>query len=270
VHAAAGTGGGILPAGLDVHLSLEGLAFEVRRPDEVALSTLARKVLKAAGVVVAALAGLSVSRLAHAEEAVAPSPRLAREETATGEDDATLSPSELERYRALSSAPGPYARVFTTLAAGRGARFNNPFRLPTQLGARPESLSLTAPYVDVGLGLGFGDPFGWQHGPNVHAAFATSGVPQGSLAASYMVLHRGSSPLLSYGRAGVVLLTAPDVNMGGEIAAGLSAFFTGALGATAEVVGDLFYGAGTYETRYTVVPVVSLQLGLMVDLEVLP
>ena len=51
-HAAAGTGGGILPAGLDVHLSLEGLAFEVRRPDgspHVALRDLKGTLSLAAG-----------------------------------------------------------------------------------------------------------------------------------------------------------------------------------------------------------------------------
>jgi hypothetical protein len=76
--------------------------------------------------------------------------------------------------------------------------------------------------------------------------------------------------LLTYGRAGAALLTSPDPNVGAEVAFGIGAFLTGAVGATAEVVGNLFYGAGTYDTVYTVVPVVSLQLGLVVDLEVLP
>ena len=43
-----------------------------------------------------------------------------------------------------------------------------------------------------------------------------------------------------------------------------------ALGLTSELAFDLFYGAGTLERDYTVVPTLSLQLGVIVDFEVLP
>jgi len=224
--------------------------LEVRRPDEVALSTLARKVLKVAGVALA-LSSVLVARDARA-------------------DGDEVTTADLERYRAFSESTGNYGRVFATAAGGRGLRFNNPFRLGTPLGKTVESVSATSPYVDVGLGVGLGDPHGLQHGPHVHASFALDGVSQSSLTASYMLLRRGASPLLTYGRAGAALLTSPDPNVGAEVAFGIGAFLTGAVGATAEVVGNLFYGAGTYDTVYTVVPVVSLQLGLVVDLEVLP
>ncbi len=85
-----------------------------------------------------------------------------------------------------------------------------------------------------------------------------------------MLLYRGSYALLGYGRLGVSLLTAPDANLGGELGVGGALFVTGALGVTAELVGNLFYGAGSYEAQFTVVPIVSAQAGIIVDLEVLP
>ncbi len=242
---------------LDAHFSAIYKRMALRRPRDVALSTLARKVLAMAGVSVALMVLLG----AGDARAAAPS---------TSEEAGDLGPEELEQFRALSNSSGGYGRVLASVAGGQGLRFNNPFRLRTQLLATAESVSLTAPYLDVGVGVGFGDPFGLQHGPVVHASFALEGVSQSAVSLSYMVFRRGSSPWLPYVRAGTAVLTAPDLNVGGELAIGVGGFFTGALGVTAEVVGDLFYGAGTYDTRYTVAPIVALQLGLLMDLEVLP
>ena len=50
----------------------------------------------------------------------------------------------------------------------------------------------------------------------------------------------------------------------------MAGFFTGGFGASAELVGSLFYGAGTFEREFTAIPIVSLQLGVVADLEVLP
>jgi len=184
--------------------------------------------------------------------------------------DTPLSDAELARFKRMARAPAGYGRVFMTVGFGRGFRFNNPFRLRTQLGDSAESVSLTAPYFDLGIGAAFGDPLGLQHGPNLHLAVATEGVSQQAIAGSYMLLYRGSSALLGYGRLGVSLLTAPDANLGGELGVGGALFVTGALGVTAELVGNLFYGAGSYEAQFTVVPIVSAQAGIIVDLEVLP
>lgn len=231
----------------------------LRVPAEVALSTLARKLLAAAGITLAALVA-SCSSVARADTPETPS--LA--------EHPGLAPGDLARFRELAEPRGRYLRTLTTIGGGRGVRFNNPYRLQTQLGATAQSLSLTAPYVDLGFGLDFGDPFGLQHGPSLHASFATEGVPQTSLSASYMLLHRGSSAWLAHGRAGAALLTSPNPNVGLELGAGVTRFVTAALGVDAEVVFDLFYGAATYEARYTVIPVLSLQLGLTFDIEVLP
>jgi A/G-specific adenine glycosylase len=249
VVAATSKGSGRLPQPTGSYCELAW-----RRPDSVALSTLARKILAAAGALMLAL--VTGARPAHA----------------AGDSDATaaLDPSELEIYEAQSQPRGRYARVMGTVSFGRGVRFNNPYRLRTQTGSSAEGLSFTAPYIDLGFALGFGDPAGLQHGPNLHASFATEGVSQPALGISYMLLYRARAPVMGYGRGGVSILTAPDPNTGGELALGFAAFATGSIGAVAELAFDLYYGAGTYEKKYTVVPVSSLQLGLIVDFEVLP
>lgn len=191
------------------------------------------------------------------------------------EDETERAPGELEGadlalYRKLSLPRSGYARLLLSAAGGRGFRFNNPFRLRTQLGESAESVSVTAPYFDAAIAAAFGDPDGVQNGAALHMSVALQGVSQQALSLSYLVLYRGSSPLLGYGRIGNSLLTQPDVNVGGELAAGLGYFVTGALGVTAELVGNLFYGAGTLETRYSVVPMLSAHAGVIVDWEVLP
>lgn len=178
---------------------------------------------------------------------------------------------ELRLYGRLAEEPGTYARILLTSAFGRGFRFNNPFRLETQLGETEQSLSLTAPYHDVGLGVLFGSPNGLQHGGALRFSIALEGVEQQALGIHYITAYRDPDvPLMGYGRLGLSLLTAPDVNVGGELAAGMAAFFTGAVGVHAELVGNLFYGAGSLEAQYTAIPILSLQGGIIADFEVLP
>jgi hypothetical protein len=166
--------------------------------------------------------------------------------------------------------PGSGARLLGTAAFGQGIRFNNPYRLQTQLGATPESLSLPSSYLDLGGGAAFGPANGLQHGAALHLSIGLAGVAQQSIAPSYLVAYRGSGRLLGYGRAGAAILTTPDLNVGGELAGGLGYFLTGRVAISGEIVGDLFYGAATWEKRFTVYPVLSAQLGLMVDYEILP
>ncbi|MBI4701635.1 MAG: hypothetical protein HY744_10840 [Deltaproteobacteria bacterium] len=196
----------------------------------------------------------------------APKPAAARAAGQPGE----LDPDLAERYRRLTQPGGAYGRLFTTLAFGTGLRFNNPYRLRTQLGETAESLSLTAPYANWGVGMCFGPPDGLQHGGSVQISVALAGVAQQALSAAYLAVYRGPYPLLAYGRLGAALVAAPDANAGAELGGGVAYFVTGALGLTAELVGNLFYGAGTYETAYAVYPVLSAQLGVVADLEVLP
>ncbi len=247
----------------------DGLAFCA--PDDVPLSTLARKVLRAGSKTRGALLALGVLL-----SSLAPRPALAEPEpeppAAPGDDgvDGEVTAEELATYRRLDREGGGYGRVLFALGGGKGFRFNNPFRLSDQLGDDAESISLTAGYVDLSLGATFGEPDGLQHGGALHFSIAAEGVSQQAFSVSYLALYRGPSAWMFHGRLGVSLLTAPDANAGGELALGVSYFFTGALGLTSELVGNLFYGAGTYEAEVTAVPVLSLQGGLIVDFEVLP
>lgn len=177
---------------------------------------------------------------------------------------------EEAREKAVLKEPSGYLHTMLTAAFGKGMRFNNPYRLSTELGDSAESLSLTAGYVDFALGMALGEPDGLQHGGMVHVGTSVEGVSQTFVSASYMALYRGPSPFMFYGRVGPSILVTPDANVGGEIAASATWLATGALGLTSELVFDLYYGAATLDATYSVMPVLSFQLGVVVDYEVLP
>jgi hypothetical protein len=165
---------------------------------------------------------------------------------------------------------GTYAQPFATFGVGRGLRFNNPFRLETQLGDDAESLSLTATYLDFGAGAAFGDPSGFRHGAVVHFSIALEGITQEVLTPSYTLIHPLFWDLTGYARAGFPLVLEPDLGAGVELAAGVVWFVTAGAGVSAELVGDLFFGAATWERDPSVIPVASLQLGAWFEYEVLP
>ncbi|MBX7197096.1 MAG: hypothetical protein K1X94_33920 [Sandaracinaceae bacterium] len=170
---------------------------------------------------------------------------------------------------AASPERDTYLRPFATVGSGVGLRFNNPYRLATPLGDDAESLSLTAPYASLGAGVALGDPLGWQHGPVVRWDFALTGVPQHVLVPSYGVFRRGAV-FGGQARFGLPILLSPDANMGVEGSVGATWYARAGLGFTAEVLGDLFWGAATPENKRPVYPVLSLQLGAVVELERLP
>ena len=166
---------------------------------------------------------------------------------------------------------GPTFHVFGTLFFGEGFRFNNPYRLQTQLGDSAKTVSVTAPYVDLGAALAIGETFGFQHGAALNLTVAMSGVGQALLAPAYAVTYRGASARwMGYGRLGPSIILAPDANFGVEVGAGGAFFVTARAAVTAQLVGNLFYGAATKEAGFPVYPVLSLQLGLLLDHEVLP
>lgn len=171
---------------------------------------------------------------------------------------------------ALLPAEGTYVHLFGALAIGRGLRFNNPYRLETPLGDDAESLSLTATYLDLSASATLGDAEGFQHGASVHLSAALDGVPQEVATPSYVLVYPFPPSFFLYGRAGLPIVIEPDTNVGYELAAGGAWLVTAGLGATAELVGDLFYGAATQEKSVTVIPVLSLQIGVIVDYEILP
>jgi hypothetical protein len=161
-------------------------------------------------------------------------------------------------------------RLFGGAAVGRGLRFNNPYRLQTVLGDDAESLSLTAPYVVLHFGVVFGSAGRIAHGGALHLSFATSGVPQQVLTPSYVLVYRANPHVDLVGRAGLPIVTTPESNVGFELAGGAVYNVTAALGLSASLVGSLFYGAATFESSRTAVPVASLELGVRYDYEVLP
>jgi hypothetical protein len=73
-----------------------------------------------------------------------------------------------------------------------------------------------------------------------------------------------------YARLGPSVLLGPDPNVGGELGASASWFVSQGLGLTSELVGNLYYGAATLDRQASIVPIVSLQLGVIADVELLP
>ncbi|MDI1433808.1 hypothetical protein QHF89_30195 [Polyangium sorediatum] len=173
-------------------------------------------------------------------------------------------------YEALSAPPKGYLRTLAGLSFGGGLRFNNPYRLATQLGASAESPSATAPYTTLMGALAFGPPDGLQHGGMLGLSFALRGVGQTVLTPGYVLMYRGPGRLLAYGRAGPEILLSPDLNVGLTVAGGGAFFVTGGLGLVLDVAGSLFYGASTWEKKYPAYPVLSASLGLILDVEFLP
>ena len=182
-------------------------------------------------------------------------------------------PDDLPRPReipeeTLATKPG-YSQFFFTSYVGDGLRFNNPFRLATPLGRDAERLSRTAPYLDLGMAATFGNPLGLQHGASLRTSVALHGVGQVVLAPSYLAWRRWRS-IAMHGRAGIPIVLSPDLTWGFEAAGGATWFFLGGIGLSAELVGDVFYGAGTGDIRTAAYPIVSGQIGFVVAYEVLP
>lgn len=164
--------------------------------------------------------------------------------------------------------PG-YAQLFVSAMGGTGLRFNNPYRLATPLGTDAESVSRTAGYVDIGVAGTLGNPLGLQHGLALRNTVAVEGVGQVVMTPSYFAWRRWRA-LAAFGRAGIPLVLTPDVTWGLEASAGGAFFFLGGVGVVAEIVGDVFYGAGTRDVAAATYPVLSGQLGILGSYEVLP
>jgi len=201
-----------------------------------------------------------------ATESPAPSPPPSVTPPPSEEPNPEMSRQRLRRL----TEPGGYLAVFSTVMVGDGLRFNNPYRLAHELGEGGESLSLTAPYIDVAVVVATGRPAGLVHGGRISWSVAMSGVPQGAITPSYLAALRPSAAWLLYAWAGVPFITAPDFNVGGELAAAATYFVRAGIGASGALVADGFYGAGTRETRAAFYPVFSVQIGLSINYEVLP
>ena len=192
---------------------------------------------------------------------------------AGADEDAPAAAAPPEPAPAQKVAPqrtkSGYFQLFATTFLGDGLRFNNPYRLATPLGSTAESVSRTAAYVDLGLAATIGPPTGFQHGLAARVSLAIEGVPQSVFAPSYLLWRRWRS-WAAYGRASVPIVLTPDTTVGFEGGVGGVWFVRGGIGVTAELVGDVFYGAGTREVATPAYPVLSMQVGLTIAYEVLP
>ena len=184
---------------------------------------------------------------------------------------AEASPStNAEALRAIERPSTRYAHFLGSLEGGTGLRFNNPYRLATQLGASARSVSLTSSYLDLGFAAAFGKADGVQHGAALHLSFALTGVGQQVLTPSYFIGYGPRHRFLVYGRLGPSFVLAPDPTGGAELAGGFAWFLAARVALAGELVGDVYYGAGTLDKGVTTYPILSGQLGLLVDYELLP
>lgn len=208
------------------------------------------------GVVALALLALGAGEpIADAPNSIAPSPVAATDPIAASN---RVQPQ------------GLYAHFYGALSLGRGLRFNNPYRLQTELGDSSQSLSLTAPYLDVAAGALLGSAGHLQHGLGVNASFAIEGIRQEVITPAYLTLLPLSPRWQLRGRLGLPIVLEPDASVGVELGVGAVFLASAGLGFTAEAIGSLFSGAATLEETSTLIPIVSLQLGVLVDYEVLP
>jgi hypothetical protein len=156
------------------------------------------------------------------------------------------------------------------VGVGRGIRFQNPYRLQTELGSDAESLSLTATYLDLSIaGLLAGGPTLF-HGVTLHASFALDGITQEVFTPSYLFFKRFDPRWAVLGRAGIPIVLEPDANVGFEVAGGGVYYLTAGVGLTASLVGSLFFGASTLDSARPAIPILSMELGAVYDYEGLP
>lgn len=165
--------------------------------------------------------------------------------------------------------PSPAAyRLFGGIAFGRGIRFNNPYRLRTELGSDAESVSVTATYASLSAGGLVAAGKHWLHGASVDGSFALDGIAQEVVTPSYTAWFEPDPRWSLRGRAGVPIVVEPDLNAGFELAFGGVYRLTAGVGLTASVVGSLFFGAATYEASRTTIPIASFEVGVLYDYEV--
>ena len=187
-----------------------------------------------------------------------------------------LPPGAASAQRSGSRSPadvpelGVYTHLMATASIGDSLRFNNPFRLANQLGSTGESLSRTPVYANLGAAAAWGNPDGWQHGGSLQWSRALVGLPQHVVTPGYVLVQGGWRPWIAWGRAGVPIILNPDWGAGGELGVGGAWLISAGLGLQAELIGDVFYGAATWDKGITTIPMLSLQIGLLADHEVLP
>lgn len=163
-----------------------------------------------------------------------------------------------------------YVQLFADVGAGKALRFNNPFRLQTQLGESAQSLSATATTLELKLGAVVGDPFGWHHGLSIAVAVAVEGVPQQVVSPAYQFAVPLGTQLWWRGHVGPAIVTQPDTNVGLEAGLQLLGLVRAGIAPYLGVVYAQYWGAATDQTQASVIPILGAQAGVSVIYEVLP
>jgi hypothetical protein len=185
-------------------------------------------------------------------------------------DDDEINPKDVAAFRALSASPGGFGRLSGAIEFGDGLRFNNPYRLASELGSSAQSVSRTSSYCDLAAGFVYGPARGLAQGISLHLTLGLEGVSQQVFSPSYLVESRRSARTMFFGRFGTPIILTPDPTWGFELAGGGAYFITSRIAIAGELVGDLFYGAGTLERKSVAYPILSGQLGVLFEQELLP
>lgn len=201
-------------------------------------------------------------------------------------DDATVTDDDDQRQSAgvrtsndqLAFSFGPprdcawpcYWHTFVHVGAGRGLRFNNPYRLQTQLGSQPESLSATAPYLDARVGAVSGDSEGLHHGVSLGLSWALQGVPQQVLTPSYQLAYRVNQRHWLRASLGPAIVLQPDPNVGVEVGADWVLLIRAGIGVYLGLTQATYWGAATDQRSATLIPLLSAHAGISLHYEVLP
>lgn len=203
--------------------------------------------------------------------ALSPRSALADPEDPFSEPEARrAAPAPLPAPASTPRSQQGYQHWLGGLYLGRGLRFNNPYRLSDVLGDDAESLSLTATYLDLHVARTFSAPDRFEHGISAHFSVAMHGIRQEVLTPSYLLLKRHGPRFLGYARAGFPIVLEPDLNAGLGGGLGAAYFVSAGLGLGAELDFSVFYGAATIDEAVSVIPVMSLALGVFFDWEKLP
>jgi hypothetical protein len=177
--------------------------------------------------------------------------------------------AESARSSAGASQASRSLRLLAALSVGKGLRFNNPYRLATPLGDTPESVSLSATYLDVGLAALLPAVPRLEHGVALDVLLALDGIGQLGLTPSYLLLFEPRPSFGLRGRLGLPLVVAPDTSIGIEAGIGAQLPVAYGFGLTGELVGTVFFGAATEQKSVTTIPMLAVQLGLCFDERVL-
>lgn len=235
---------------------------------------------RAARLMLTSLTALCSAARATSAAPQAPPAHEAAKQASPSRESVLQRPAAPQPARPLHTAQDPagragcsgvcYLRSQIDAGVGKGLRFNNPFRLQTQLGSNAESLSLSAAYLDLRGVVLFGDPFGWHYGAAASVALAVQGVPQQVVTPAFTTGLPLSEAFWLNGFLGCPFVLGPDFNAGVELGVEVSYWPSAGWGIYTGLAWDQFWGAATDESTAAAIPILAAQAGLSLQYELLP